>query len=418
MRYFKITLLIGFAVSIIVAGLYEMGAFARLNISLWSLLGRGSDLPEKRSLLQYAFFVFLAFGIAWTTIDINRPSLKWVVAVGALLQVLALPWVLNFYQHFFSPFPSALALVLSFTAAFAYSRSDAGKRKRVMRSVFGQRLSDKSFNALMDVNTPLNFQGELREATILLCEIFNHDVLAEALPVVDYVAMTNSFLEAGAEFLVEQGGYLDECDGESLRVIFGAPSEDKEHAAKACAAAIHLLERLDTLNTECEAKWRHRFDFRIGINSGEVVTAAYGSKRLGSFSVAGESVEFARRLCSANLIYGSRVLLGPDTFAYGANSIEVRPIELIRGKTANSREEIYELLAMKDILSAEELQKRDLFWKGIVYFREKQWDEALEHFQSALSMSEADGPVEFYIRRIEQLRAGGRPPQDWENARI
>ncbi|HWB59211.1 MAG TPA: hypothetical protein VG733_06955, partial [Chthoniobacteraceae bacterium] len=157
--------------------------------------------------------------------------------------------------------------------------------------------------------------------------------------------------------------------------------------------------------------------FRIGLNSGEVVTAAYGSKRLGSFSVAGETVEFARRLCSANLIYGTTLLVGPETYALAAGSIEVRPIELIRGKTPNSREEIYELMAMKDILTAEDLKKRDLFWKGIVYYREQQWEEALEYFQSSLTMTPADAPVEFYIRRIEHMRTG-TPLVEWENARI
>ena len=417
MRYLKITLLIGFAVSVLVAALYEMGAFIRLDVSLWGFLGRMSDPPVKHTLWQYFVFVFLAFGIAWTTVDINRPSLKAVVAAGAFIQVLGVPWVLNFYHHFFSPFPGALALALSFVAAFIYSRSDAGKRKRMLRTVFGDRLSKKSFISLVNSNTPLNFQGELCETTIVVCELFNHDALAEALPVADYVAMTNEFLQAGAEFLVEKGGYLDECDGESLRVIFGAPIEDKEHASKACQAAIDLALRLENMNLECEAKWHNKFDFRIGVNSGEVVTAAYGSKRLGSFSVAGESVEFARRLCSANIIYGSRLLIGPDTYALAAESIEVRPIELIRGKTAHSREEIYELLAMKNVLSADDLHKRDLFWKGIVYYREQQWDEAMDHFLAALSMTENDAPVEYYIRRIEHVRTG-TPTQDWENARI
>ena len=263
----------------------------------------------------------------------------------------------------------------------------------------------------------LNFQGELREATIVVCEIFNHDALAEMLPVADYVAMTNQFLETGAEFLVEREGYLDECGGESLRVIFGAASRTGSMPRRPATPRWRSPTRLEKLNEECEARWKHRFDFRIGINSGEVVIAAYGSKRLGSFSVAGETVEFSRRLCSANLIYGSLILVGPDTYALATNSIEVRPIELIRGKTPNSREEIYELMAMKNVLSAEDLKKRDLFWKAIVYYREQQWDYALEYFQSSLTMTPADAPVEFYIRRIEHLRTG-TPLVEWENARI
>ncbi len=417
MRYLKITLIIGFAVSLVVGVLYEAGAFVHMDAGMADLMERSIDPQVRHPVPQFMLFIALAFGIAWTTVDINRPPLKGVVAASALLQVLIMPFVLNFYRAYFSPFPGALAIVLSFAGGFVYSRSDAGKRKRMLRNVFGLRLSKKMFTSLVDANTPLHFKGELREASIVVCEIFNHDVLAEMLPVPDYVEITNQFLETGAEFLVEQGGYLDECGGESLRVIFGAAVEDPAHASKACSAALALAQRLEKVNEECEAHWKQRFDFRIGLNSGEVVTAAYGSKRLGSFSVAGETVEFARRLCSANLIYGTTLLVGPETYALAAGSIEVRPIELIRGKTPNSREEIYELMAMKDILTAEDLKKRDLFWKGIVYYREQQWEEALEYFQSSLTMTPADAPVEFYIRRIEHMRTG-TPLVEWENARI
>lgn len=417
MRYLKVTLLIGFVVSGIVAGLYALDVFAKLDNGLWSFLGSVSEPPRQRAPVQLAAVVFLAFGIAWTTVDINRPPLKAVVAAAALVQVLGLPWVLNLSRHFFSPFPGALAIALSFGAAFAYSRSGAGKRKRVLHAVFGPRLSRKSFNDLVDSDAPVNLRGELREATIVVCEVFNHDDLAGAMPVSDYVAMMNGIFNTGAEFLVEKGGYLDECDGESLRVIFGAPVGDNAHAAKACEAALALAQRLENLNMECENKWHKTFDFRIGTDSGEVVAAAYGSRRLGSFSVAGEPVESARKLCSANRIYGSRILIGPDTFALAAESVEVRPIEMIRWKSGNALEEIYELVAMKNAFPPDLLQKRDLFWKGVVYYRGRQWEEALDHFQAALTMSSGDAPVEFYIRRIERLRTG-TPAPDWESAKI
>ncbi len=257
----------------------------------------------------------------------------------------------------------------------------------------------------------------MREASVLVCEIFNHNELMDNLPVADYVAMTNSFLRNGADFLVEKGGYLDECDGESLRVIFGTPLPDKDHATHACAAGLELVRRLDQVNQECHALWHEKFDFRIGINSGEMVTAAYGSKRFGTFSVAGECVEFARRLCAANVFYGSKILIGSGAFELASNSIEVRPIELIRGRGDRSREEVYELLALKDILSEEDLRRRDLFWKGVVCYREQRWNEALDHFHAALTLHGNDAPLEFYVRRIEHLRTG-TPALEWESARF
>jgi class 3 adenylate cyclase len=258
----------------------------------------------------------------------------------------------------------------------------------------------------------------MKEATIVVCEIFNHDQLTDALPVKEYVSVHNSFLRNAADFLVERGGYLDECDGESLRVVFGAPVPDRNHAVTACEAALALSKRLDEVNAECLREWKHTFDFRIGVNSGDVVVAAYGSRRLGAFSVAGEAVDWGRRLCAANMVYGCRCVIGTQTFQLAEEKIEVRPLELVqRHAEDRDREEIYELLARRKDLSPEDIARRDLYWKGIVYYRAKKWDEALAHFSMALPPDGMDGPLELYIRRIEQLR-GGVSVLDWNPARI
>lgn len=395
----------------------EFGVFRQLDLRLWNLLGGAANPPSAQVAAQCAAIALLAFGVAWTTIDIPSGARKCAVALATLAEVFALTWVLGLYHFFFSPLPGASAAALGFLGGMMYARSEAGQRKRRLREVFGDKISAKTFAALVDGKAPPNLGGEMREVSVLVCEVFNHDDLMEDLPTEDYVAMTNLFLAAGADFLVEKGAYLDECDGESLRVIFGAPLGDAKHAATACKAALELVQKLDALNRECDEKWHKMLDFRIGLNSGEAVCAAYGSNRLGTYSVAGEPVEFARRLCAANMIYGSRILIGSHAFAEAGGAVEVRPMELVRTRDERVREEVYELLALKDVLSADELRRRDLFWKGIIYYREQLWEEALGHFRAALPANGFDTPLEFYIRRVEQLRAG-LPQLEWQQTRF
>ena len=411
-RYIKVTIFLSLAICLLVMGLYETGFFHQLDIGLASFLGkRFTPIPSRA--VQYPLFILLAFGVVWASIDISRLTLKGIIAAGALLQTLTAVWVLNLYGIFFSPFASVTAVALGFLAAFLYSRGEAGGRKRVLAQVVGDRVSKKTFLALLDADQPLNLEGERRKVTVIVCEIFNHDILESALSAPDYVALTNSFRSNVSDFLVERGGFLDECDGESVRLVFGAPLTDEKHAATACEAALALAERLDDVNRECLTIWKQTFDFRIGINSGEMVVAAYGSRRLGTLSVAGEPVEFARRLCRANLIYGSRLLIGSTTFNLAETAVDVRPMELIHRFTEGAPEEIYELLAVKNVLSAEDLERRDLFWKAVVYFREAHWDEAVTLFCGARGHNGGDGPIDFYLRRIEQVR-GGLPVLGWK----
>lgn len=415
-RYLRATIVLGLFVSLVVGALFATQSFTGLDRALAAFLRQPTPGPQN-PFLQYALLAFFAGAIAWTTIDIPRTSLKVVVAFGALLEVIAVVAILSLQRQFFSPFASLSAILGSFALGFVYSCSEAGGRKRILRQILGDRVSTETFKALLDSEEPLVLDGERREITLVVCEIFNHDELENALPAPDYVALTNAFRRNAADFLVESGGYLDECDGESVRVVFGAPRRDKDHAATACEAAIALGERLDEVNRECHTLWKQMFDFRIGINSGEMVLGAYGSRRLGNYSVAGEPVEFARRLCRANLIYGSRLLLGSGTFSFAESAIEVRPMEIIQRFDDGSREEIYELLGMRNVLSFEDLERRDLFWKGVVFYREQLWHEALGLFYSARAANGMDGPVEFYIRRIEQLRSGVSA-LDWNTARL
>jgi class 3 adenylate cyclase len=416
-RYFKVTLLIGTFVTAIVAALFEAGAFRQLDLGLGNFLGLRFS-PISSRWVQYPLFVALAYGVAWATVDIPRTSLKAVIAAGAFVQLVTAVWVMNVLGFFFSPFASGVAILGSTLIGFIYSRTEAGSRKKVVRAIFGDRISQKTFATLVNTDVPLPFDGDMKEATIVVCEIFNHDQLTDSLPVKEYVAVHNSFLRNAADFLVDRGGYLDECDGESLRVVFGAPVPDRNHAVTACEAALALSKRLDEVNAECLREWKHTFDFRIGVNSGDVVVAAYGSRRLGAFSVAGEAVEWGRRLCAANMVYGSRCVIGTQTFQLAEEKIEVRPLELVqRHAEDRDREEIYELLARRKDLSPEDIARRDLYWKGIVYYRAKKWDEALAHFSMALPPDGMDGPLELYIRRIEQLR-GGVSLLDWNPARI
>jgi class 3 adenylate cyclase len=416
LRYLKPTLICGTTAALVALGMLELGAFRGLDARLATFVGLSSPVVERA--LQYVLVLLFSYGIAWTTVDIAQAPLKIAIAAVAFAECIATVWVEGAFGGFFSPFASVAAIVVAFSSAFIFSRTAEGRRKSEIHELIGGRVSQKTLSALIESKAPLKFDGEVRAATVLVCELFNQQQLLAAMRVPDYVAMTNAFLKNSADFLVERGAYLDECDGESLRVVFGAPLSDTRHAARACETALELVSKLDAVNEECISLWKQRFDFRIGINSGDMVMAAYGSNRLGAFSVSGETVEFARRLCAANTIYGSRILIGNGAFVQAEDAIEVRPMELIqRQPQSASREEVYELLGARNRLSSTDRERRDLFWKGIVFFREKKWDEALASFKRTIEVNGGDGPAEFYIRRIEQMRAG-LPSLDWAGSRV
>lgn len=406
MRYLKATILIGTISTAIVTVLFAAGWVSTtpdLILDKIYALKHATTVPVLAQILLMAFF---SYAIAWTTVDITRPSLKTVVAVATILLLLTGSKVLSLYNVFFSPFPSVFAVLIAYIVGVIYGRSGSGSRKKILERLFGQRISRTVFNQLVNGYEPVQFPGTLAEGTVIVCEVQNHRELMELLSPEDYAAMTNLYLQTASDYLVEVGGYLDECTGESLRVVFGTPLPDEKHASRACRAALDLMIRLDNLNRECDATWQRRFDFRIGVNSGEMIAAAYGGSRLANFSVAGPAVEFARRLCAACATYGCRILVGPETFEQASDTFEARPIEVLKAAGERRRVELYEILAPKHSLSPERERSRDHFWRGVIYVRDKKWEKAIEEFSKARITGIPDPALDYYIQRVERSRRG------------
>lgn len=336
-----------------------------------------------------------------------------LLALTALLLILGGSLVASLYGTYLDPVPAISAILVSLAVITVFRKTEAGSREPVLRRLFGDRLRPEIFRKLVEGTLPVDFPGEMHEASVLVCTIHNHVELMEVLKPADYVALMNLYLRTASDFLVDVGGYLDECSGESLRVVFGAPLPPQgvlNHAAKAARSAIDLVSRLEELNRECDNRWQQRLDFRIGVNAGQMIAAAYGGARLGRYSVSGPVVDFARHLSAACAQYGCRILSGPLCYEMASETIEGRPIDLLQRAGSRRRVELYEFLAPKNSLSPERERSRDQFWKGVILFRERKWEEAIKAFSSARIPGIPDKVLDHYLERVERARRGEDEP--------
>jgi adenylate cyclase len=312
--------------------------------------------------------------------------------------------VLALYGKFFSPVIPVFAVLCSSGIAFAWGKTRQGQRNQILERLFGMRLPKAALKSIIASDVSPDFPGRVVNASVLVIAVQNHAELMELLPPESYTAITNLYLKTASDYLVDSGAYLDECNGECIRVVFGAPLGDDRHAVRACRAAVDLAARLDELNKECDTRWQRRLDVRMGLDTGDIIAGVFGGGRMGSYSVAGPAVDFARRLCAASSIYGARILIGPDAYTPASESVEVRPIEILKVAEKRRRVEIYEILAPKHTLSSERERSRDHFWTGVLHYRERQWDKAIEEFTKARITGLPDEALDFYLRRIEQTR--------------
>ena len=410
MRQIKSFLLLSVATLFVLGLLTSAGAFETAGTP-WRNFLRAEALPASRN-VPLLVALFLDMGIVWVSL---RASLRETVLIALAAALLTIGASLVDFLHgsYLNPVPGVSVLILVLLAVAAFRQTREGSREPVLRCLFGLRLCPGIFRRLVDGEMPVDFPGELHEASVLVCTVHNHVELMEVLRPADYVALMNLYLRAASDFLVDVGGYLDECSGESIRVVFGAPLPVEgapNHASKATRAAIDLVSRLEELNRECDRRWQKRLDFRIGLNSGSMVAAAFGGSLVGRYSVSGPVVEFARHLSAACAQYGCRILSGPLTYEMASETFEGRPIDLLQRAGSRRRVELYEFLAPKNTLSPERERSRDQFWRGVIFFRERKWEEAIGAFSSARIPGIPDKVLDHYLERVERARRGEDEP--------
>jgi adenylate cyclase len=109
--------------------------------------------------------------------------------------------------------------------------------------------------------------------------------------------LTEYFTEM-VEIIFEYGGTLDKFMGDAIMALWGAPISLDDAADRAIQAAMKQQETLATLNEKWKEQGRQQVEIGIGINFGEVFAGNIGSDRRLEYTVIGDAVNTAARLCS------------------------------------------------------------------------------------------------------------------------
>ncbi len=165
-------------------------------------------------------------------------------------------------------------------------------QKELYRTVLNMVADEKVAHAL--VNGQLALGGEVREISVLFCDIRGFTPLTQNMPPEEVIEMLNEHMTALTRVVKEHNGVLDKFVGDLLMAIFGAPVSHESDTLDAARAALRLVRERDRLNETS----RHPLKIGISIATGRVVAGCMGSFDRLNYTVLGERVNLASRLCS------------------------------------------------------------------------------------------------------------------------
>lgn len=124
---------------------------------------------------------------------------------------------------------------------------------------------------------------------VVFVDIIGSTQMAASSEPGEVVDVLNSFFRVVVETVAEHGGVVDSFLGDAALVVFGAPRPMTDPAAGALACARALAERLPAQVEGCRAG--------IGASFGDVVAGYVGAADRFEYTVIGDAVNEASRLC-------------------------------------------------------------------------------------------------------------------------
>ena len=248
--------------------------------------------------------------------------------------------------------------------------------------------------------------GQRREIAVLFTDIASFTSLAETLDPRHLGELLNAYLTGMTDIVFAHDGTLAKIVGDALHVLFGAPGEQPDHAARAVACALALDEFSQAFRLQWKDEGVSLGITRIGAHAGPAIVGNFGGGRFFDYTAYGDTINIAARLEVANKQLGTRICIS-DALAERMENFRGRPVGdlVLRGRSEALR--AHEPLADAADQTAFTSSYREAFAK-----LESGDPSALAAFAALVGNRADDHLASFHLKRLLNGATGTRIPMD------
>jgi adenylate cyclase len=201
--------------------------------------------------------------------------------------------------------------------------------------------------AEMVVSGSLNVEkgGKTRVATVMFVDIRGFTAMSEKMSAGKILQILNEYYELIVDIVFYHEGTVDKFIGDAIMVIWGAPIEHKDDPKRAVNAALDIQRELVKFNEILAKKGLKEFRVGIGINTGSLVAGYIGSTQTMSYSVIGDTVNTASRICSA--AEANQIIISKATYNAVRNDFQVKSLDPINAKGKYKPVNVYQVMGEK-----------------------------------------------------------------------
>jgi hypothetical protein len=365
------------------ASLCALGAIVLALPLLWVPLLPGWEgwrppmiSPRAEALLA----VGLACWVAWCVIDIPRRGLKVLIWFGTLWLLGSGIWLAGLYGWPVGSLVPLTAVGLAGAGALAFSFTPAGSRRARWESLVGDRVSRELLRTRIDER---HLEDGPHEEVLVVAEVLWRDGSGTGRAAWEDVLARASL---AAEHFQSGGGYLERCDGEGARVVFGCWGGEAESGA--------ILQTL--------WEWVAKEGGTVALTRGDCQSGVGRLPTGARWTLSGAPLRRAARMAATARGYAARLVV-EDSTASGVDDWSTRRLAWwdFEGERVLLREVVG---PTKDLSpeAAEKLRRWERAWEA---FWEADWASAGELF-AALTREDGDAAARIFALRSAAARQG------------
>jgi adenylate cyclase len=180
----------------------------------------------------------------------------------------------------------------------------------------------------------IDLGGQRREIATLFTDIASFTALVETLEPNVLGPLLNEYLTGMTDLVFAHDGTVAKIVGDALHVLFGAPGEQPDHAARAVACALALDEYAQLFRGRWQKNKIALGVTRIGVHAGPAIVGNFGGGRFFDYTAYGDTINIAARLEAANKQLGTRICVSA-ILAAKVKDFRGRPVGdlLLRGRS-------------------------------------------------------------------------------------
>ncbi|MBV8783334.1 MAG: adenylate/guanylate cyclase domain-containing protein [Gammaproteobacteria bacterium] len=226
-------------------------------------------------------------------------------------------------------------------SAAAELEAEIRRREEVLRQTFRRyvspRVADKILEDAQLRDALLATTAHARaHAVVLFADLRGFTSISEQLDARHVVPLLNEYFSLLTDITFRHEGTVFHMAGDCLMLGFGVPLEQPDSAGRAVQAAREMLSSFGALASSWQERYQVEAGLGIGINEGDVVAGNIGSSAYMNYTIIGDAVNIAARLCqrarAGEMLFSSTLKRSLDAQGIDVGATPLPPLQL-RGRS-------------------------------------------------------------------------------------